>query len=263
MRTDLESSENGALDGSSVLGKIMSILHAFGIDESVLSFSELRHRTGLPKATLHRVLGDMTAARLVDRSGDGYRLGGHLFELGMRASVERSLIEVATPFMESLLVRTGETVHLGVADRGEVIYLSKIGGVRQADAPSRIGGRMPLHCTAIGKILLAFGDADVQRRLLDEPQIAKTRHTIVRPGLLRAQLDRIAEEGIAYESEESALGVVCVAAPIRRGGVVVAALSVTGPSHRFRPQAHATSVRAAAESISSALNRRDYLASRR
>jgi DNA-binding IclR family transcriptional regulator len=96
----------------------------------------------------HRVLSDMVAVRLLDRTDAGYHLGGHLFELGMRAWVERSLLEVAIPFLEELNAGIHETVHLGVLDGTDVVYLTKIGGRRQASAPSRIGGRMPAHCTA-------------------------------------------------------------------------------------------------------------------
>jgi len=96
---------------------------------------------GDPKGTLHRVLGDMVEVRLLDRIGDGYRLSGQVFQLGMRASVERGLIEVATPFMEDLYERTHETAHLGVLEGTEAVHVSEIGGHRQAVSPSRIGGR--------------------------------------------------------------------------------------------------------------------------
>ncbi|MFC9556086.1 IclR family transcriptional regulator [Rhodococcus sp. NPDC056960] len=246
-------------DRTTVLGKVMMVLHAFTIDDSTLSLAELVRRTSIPKGTLHRVLSDMVAVRMLDRTDAGYRLGGSLFELGMRASVERSLLEVAIPFMEDLYVRTHETVHLGVLDGTEVVYLSKIGGHRQASAPSRIGGRMPVHCTAIGKVLLAHADSDLREQVLSAPLARYTARTMILPGPLRTQLDRIAAEGMAYEYEESATGIVCVAAPVRDGEDVVAAISVTGPSHRFRPDTHATSVRAAADGIGVMLARRTQL----
>lgn len=250
----------GELDRASVLGKVMAVLHAFTIDDAPLTLAELARRTQMPKGTLHRVLADMVTARLLDRTGTGYRLGGHLFELGMRASVERSLLEVAIPFLEELNRRIHETVHLGVLDGTDVVYLTKIGGHRQAAAPSRIGGRMPVHCTAIGKVLLAHSDTDLQEQVLTAPLPRHTPHTMVMPGPLRSQLDRIAAEGVAYEYEESAPGVVCVAAPVRDAdGTVVAAISVTGPSHRFRPDTHAAAVRAAADGIGSTLARRTRL----
>ncbi|MFC9549995.1 IclR family transcriptional regulator [Rhodococcus sp. NPDC056960] len=246
-------------DRTTVLGKVMSVLHAFTVDDSAVSLAELCRRTSIPKGTLHRVLADMVAVRMLDRTDAGYRLGGSLFELGMRASVERSLLEVAIPFMEDLYVRTHETVHLGVLDGTEVVYLSKIGGHRQASAPSRIGGRMPVHCTAIGKVLVAHADSALQEQVLAAPLPRYTPRTVILPGSLRTQLDRIAAEGVAYEYEESATGIVCVAAPVRDGETVVAAISVTGPSHRFRPEAHTSSVRTAAEGIGVTLARRSRL----
>lgn len=248
------------MDTSTVLGKVMAVLHAFDIDDSVLTLAELARRTSISKGTLHRVAADMVNVRLLERAGDGYQLGGQLFELGMRASVERSLLEVAIPFMEDLYVRTHETVHLGVLDGTEVMYLSKLGGHRQAAAPSRLGGRMPLHCTAIGKVLLANADPELRERILASPMVRFTRNTRVMPGQLNAQLDRIATEGVGFEFEESADGIVCVAAPVRDSDeTTVAAVSVTGPSHRFRPEAHAPSVRAAADGIGMMLARRARL----
>ncbi len=247
----------GRMDTTTVLGKVMAVLRAFGIDDSVLSLAELSRRTSIPKGTLHRVAADMVTAQLLERSDGGYRLGGQLFELGMKASVERGLLEVAIPFLEDLYVRTRETVHLGVLEGTDVVYLSKIGGHAQAKAPSRLGGRMPLHCTAIGKALLAHADPHVRESVLSQPLARFTRNTRIMPGQLTAQLDRIVAEGVAYEFEESAEGIVCVAAPVRdSAGTTVAAVSVTGPSHRFRPELHAQSVRAGAAGIGAMLDRR-------
>lgn len=250
-----------AVDGSTVLGKIMAVLEAYSIDDTTLTLAELGRRTGIPKGTLHRVLADMVSVRLLDRTDAGYRLGGYLFELGMRASVERSLLEVAIPFLEELNARIHETVHLGVLDGTDVVYLTKIGGRRQASAPSRIGGRMPVHCTAIGKVLLANADAALRDQVLAGPLRRYTPRTMAQPGTLRNQLDRIAADGVAFEFEESAPGIVCVAAPVRESEDVVAAISVAGPSHRFQPETHAASVRAAADGIGATLTRRARLLS--
>ena len=148
-------------DLDTVLGKAVTILRAFTVDDQVLSLAELVRRTGLPKATLHRILGSLTEERLLDRVDGRYRPGSQLFELGMLASVERTLLEVATPFLEDLYERTHETVHLGVREGHEVVYVAKIAGHRQAASPSRVGGRMPLHATAVGKALLAHAPEEV------------------------------------------------------------------------------------------------------
>ncbi|MGI8768819.1 MAG: IclR family transcriptional regulator [Propionibacteriaceae bacterium] len=240
-----------------VLGKAVLLLRAFAPDDGGLSLAELTRRTGLAKGTVHRVAGDLVGARLLDRSEDGYHLGRQLFELGMRASVERTLLEVATPFLEDLYELTHETVHLGVRDELDVVYVAKIGGHRQAVAPSRVGGRQPLHCTAIGKALLAHAPADVFTAVLTRGLDRRTPRTVTGAGLLRTQLDRVAENGVSFEFEEAAVGLVCVGSPIfGAGGAAVAALSVTGPVTRFRPQVHANAVRAAAAGLSAVLVRR-------
>lgn len=245
------------LDQRSVLGRALLILEAFGVEDQAVGLSELTRRTGLPKATVHRMARDLAAARLLSSAPDGYRLGRGLFELGMRAATERTLLEVAVPFLQDLFTRTRETVHLGVRDGDEVVYISKIGGHRQARAPSRIGGRMPLYCTAIGKALLAHSDPATIERILAGPLTRRTPRTVVAPGLLRTQLTQAVEHGVTYEHEESTIGIACVGAPILSAAdEPLAAISVTGPVTRFRPELHAASVRAAAAGVASILARR-------
>ncbi|MBY8863181.1 IclR family transcriptional regulator [Nocardia sp. CA2R105] len=253
--------DEAALQDKSVLGRIMRILDAFDVGDQAVGLSELARRTGLAKATVHRIAQDLVTARLLAASPQGYRLGRGLFELGMRAAAERTMLEVAVPFLQDLFARTRETVHLGVLDGDEVVYISKIGGHRQARSPSRIGGRMPLYCTAIGKTLLANSDQATIARILAGPLPRRTPRTIVAPGLLRAHLEQVAEQGVAYEYEESTLGIVCVAAPVLSADdQPLAAISVTGPATRFRPDAHAASVRAAAAGVASILARRSSAA---
>jgi|tagenome__1003787_1003787.scaffolds.fasta_scaffold20853895_2 hypothetical protein len=159
--------------------------------------------------------------------------------------------------MEDLYERTHETVHLGVLDEDSVVYVAKIGGHRQADVPSRVGGRMPLHCTAIGKALLAWSPPTLFTRVVAGGLPRRTPRTITAPGLLRRQLDRILEAGVGFEHEESAVGIACVAAPILDPfDQPVGAITITGPVPRFRPEAVTTAVRAAAAGVGSILARR-------
>lgn len=253
--------DDAPVDRGTVIGKVVTILRAFTVDDNQLTLAELVRRTGMHKATVHRLAGELVDVRLLDRTDGGYRLSGGLFELGMLASVERSLLEIAMPFLQDLYARSRETVHLGVLDGQEVVYVAKIGGHRQATAPSRTGGRMPLHCTGIGKALLAHTDPAKQQSVLAGPLVRRTPRTIIAPGLLARQLDAIRESGVAFEFEESALGIACVAAPILDVGSnsVVAAISITGPLARYRPEQYVDAVRAAATGIASTLDRRRTL----
>jgi DNA-binding IclR family transcriptional regulator len=117
---------------------------------------------------------------------------------------------------------------------------------------------MPMHSTAIGKALLAHASPEIRTAVLTGPLPRRTPHTVVAPGLLEQQLDRVLETGLAYEREESTPGLLCVAAPVLDpgSGAILAAVSVTGPVGRFRPEAHATAVRAAATALGSTLARR-------
>ena len=243
-----------------VLGKAVAILRSFAADDRVLPLAELIRRTGLSKGTVHRVAGDLVEHRLLDKTDHGYRLSGGLFELGLRASSERTLLEIAMPFLQDLYERTHEIVHLGVREGTEVVYIAKIGGHRQAHSPSRTGGRMPMHCTAIGKALLATADRDLQHEVLTGALERRTPHTIVAPGVLQKQLRKVLEAGVAHEHEESALGLLCVAAPVFEsdGRTPIAAISISGPAGRFRPEVHEMAVRAAATALGTTLARRRH-----
>lgn len=246
------------VETDTAVGKAVAILRAFGVDDRLLPLAELVRRTELPKPTVYRVAAELVRHRLLEKTEHGYRLAGGLFELGMRAATERTLLEVAMPFLQELYERTHETVHLGVQEGTEVVYVAKIGGHRQARSPSRTGGRMPMHCTAIGKALLAHADSDVRRTVLTGPLERRTPHTVVAPGLLQQQLDKVLETGVAFEREESTPGLVCVAAPILEedGRTALAAISITGPVGRFRPEPQVAALRAAAAALGSTLTRR-------
>lgn len=238
----------------------MKVLLAFTVEDTVLGFADLQLRTGLAKATLHRLLGDLVGARLLERVEGRYRLSRLVFELGMRASVERNLLEVATPFLEELYERTHETVHLGVREGHEVVYVAKMGGHRQAAAPSRLGGRMPMHATAIGKALLAWSPPEVREAVLGTRLQRCSPRTVVNRTVLRGQLDEVMATGVAFEYEESAVGIICVAAPILdENDQALAGISVTGPVGRFQPARHASAVHAAAAGIAATLARRSTL----
>lgn len=238
-----------------VLARTDAILASFEPQGGALNLTTIVKRTGLPKATAHRLLMELQRLRLVERANDqSFQLGGRLFELGMLASIGRGLIEIASPFLQDLHARTNETVHLGVREGSEVVYIAKVGGHHQDRIPSRLGGRMPLHCTAIGKVLLAFGHRESTTLILQGDLVRRTPHTVTAPGLLAKQLGTATTEGVAYEHEESMVGIACVAAPILDiADEVVAAVSVAGHVSRFQPKVHANLVRVIAQHISSAL----------
>jgi DNA-binding IclR family transcriptional regulator len=218
---------------NSVLGKARLILEAFRLDDIDLSLSELSRRTGISKASVHRLAQELLAWGMLERSGTDYRLGMRAFELGSRVPRFRVLRDTLRPYMERLHFATQEIVHLAVLDGLEVLYLEKITGDVRVARPSRIAGRMPLHCTATGKVLLAYATASLLEEVLARPLERRTPSTIVAPEVLREQMSRARNAGHATENEETAIGYCSVAVPLfGSSGLVLGAMSITAPTYR-------------------------------
>ena len=218
---------------NSVLGKARLILECFQIDDVELSLSELSRRTGISKASVHRLARELVEWGMLERAGQEYRLGLRAFELGSRVPRFRVLRDAARPFMESLHFATKEAVHLAVRDGLELLYLEKIASGPDSAKPSRIAGRMPLYCTSTGKVLLAFGPASVVEDVLSSELPRLTRNTVVAPGLILEGLKKVRANGYALEQEEVAQGYCSVAVPIHSsGGTLLGALSIAAPTFR-------------------------------
>ncbi len=239
--------------GGSMLEKAALILECFPPTGGPYRLTELAERSGLPKPTVHRLAADLVALGWLERSGAHYRLGAKLFELGSLVPHRRDLREAALPFLQDLFEATRETVHLGVREGLEVVYLERIHGHEALQLPSRIGGSLPLTCTGVGKALLAFSGAELADEVFAGPLPSLTPYSITDPARLRMTLEKIQVSGLAYEEQEAALGVSCIAAPVFAGGTAVAALSVAVPRSRFRPAQLAPAVRTAALGLSRSL----------
>jgi DNA-binding IclR family transcriptional regulator len=241
---------------SSVVGRLEAILASFDGRDHALALSEISHRVGLPKSTVHRLASQLCAVGWLERNSGGYRVGLKLLELSGVALQRTGLREVAFQHIHSLACRTGLAVHLGILDHGEVVYLDRIAMTRFS-LPTRVGGREPAHCTALGKAMLAFED---QRS--PAPALAslprRTEFTIIDPRAMEAALDSARRTGIAYDREEAYPGLGCVASPIRGAGRAIGAVSVTGPIVRMQAHSLEHEVRTTALAIWSgqAVNRR-------
>ena len=223
-------------NGESVMARAFRLLDAFGDGTPELTLEQLSARSGIARSTTHRLAGQLAAEGALEQSRRGWRLGTRMFELGQLVAREQRLRERALAHMQDLYAVTGETVQLAVADGGAVLYVEIIGGHRRVSSPSRRGGRMPMHCTALGKALLAFSADGGQAFLASGPVLEpRTRHTITDVAALRAELHTVRAQQLAFDREEAAPGLSCVAAPVLdpRSGEATAALSVsmavTGP----------------------------------
>lgn len=237
-----------------VLSRAFRILGAFRPGEGVISLAELARRSDLPKSTVHRIASSLVEDGALERIGSDFRLGLRLFELGGMVPQWRNLREAALPFMQDLYQATNETVHLGILDRGSVVYLEKIRGHRNVALPSHVGCRLPPHSVGLGKALLAFSPPETVTEILRRPLTRRTPYTIVSAPLLLEQLSAIRKRGIAFDHEEVALGLQCAAAPILgRDGMAIAAISVSVPTVKFELENLASAVRLAAIGVARVL----------
>jgi DNA-binding IclR family transcriptional regulator len=229
-----------------VLDRAVAILELLSNSTSEMSLGELTAAIGLHKSTVHRLLMVLEGHRLVDKSPlhSRYRLGMKLFELGSLAVANLNLRERARPRLEWLVAQTGETVHLCVMDRGEMLYIDKLEPERSVRISSKVGLRVGVHCSAVGKAVLACSPQPFVREILQRRGMAaRTPHTITEPDLFLAELERTRLRGYAIDNEEAEEGVRCVALPILDGlGKAIAAISISGPSFRFDEQRSASIV---------------------
>lgn len=240
----------------SVLARGLLLLDAFGASDAELTLAQLSARTGLPKPTAHRLAAELVTWGGLERTARGYRLGMTLFVLGQRVPVQRGLREAALPYLEDLYEATHENVHLTVYDSTGMLFLEKVTGRRSMPIVSRVGGRLPAHCTASGKVFLALGPPSYLRQVVDAGLTRMTPKTITMPGLLRRELDRTLERGYGINREESETGVAAVAAPVRdQARNVIAAVSIAGRAHRLDLERLAPAVQTAAFSLSREMTR--------
>jgi len=155
-------------DSVGVLERASRVLACFTVDRPEMSLSDLARRSGLPKSTVHRLLVELEHLGFIECHDGRIGLGLRLFELGQLVPRQRELREAALPFMEDLREVTRQTVHLAVRDGLEVVYLEILGSQEIPQLPSRIGGRMPLYCTGVGNVLLAFGDPETVDAVIAE-----------------------------------------------------------------------------------------------
>jgi DNA-binding IclR family transcriptional regulator len=214
----------------SMIERMTLILDAFDISTPTLTLVELVERTGLPRSTLHRILDQLIRLRwLAHSGGGGYRLGMRILELGGLSADHNEIRDCAGPLLHELSERTGMVGHLAVLDGHDVVFLEKAGGSFAATLPTRLGGRMPVHATALGKAMLATLDPAVADAVSRTRLPRLTPRTLCDPEALHRELAQARmRQGVAIDREEAVTGIACVAAPLRGRGATPAALSLSG-----------------------------------
>ncbi|MEW5792143.1 MAG: IclR family transcriptional regulator [Pseudomonadota bacterium] len=240
-----------------VIDRMAGLLEAIAAAEPA-SLKVLSAETGLHPSTAHRILASLIDNGLVERNDAGhYRLGARLLGWAGRVQERVDVRREALPIMEALRTELGETVNLTVRDGDEVVYVERVSSHRAVRVEQVIGGRAPLHVTAVGKLFLGF---DGQAAALDYAHRTGlpvlTPNTITDPARLWEEARRAWERAYAFDDEEADLGVGCIGVPVRdASGRMVAGLSVSAPIERRRDEWVARVV-AAGERLSARLGYR-------
>lgn len=213
----------------------MDIVEAIACAVEPLRFADLARQLEQPKGTLHRQLSNLVEEGLVEARQNGtYGLGVRLLKLAARSWSDSQFRLIAEPHLMQLHQDTGETVHLGILQGVEVIYLDKVESKMSVRMHSQIGNASPCYCTGVGKAALSalpLEKAETLARQIDFKRY--TPHTLVSAETLMDELNTIRTTGISYDSEEHETGIHCIASPIySTDRTLVAGLSVTAPTYR-------------------------------
>ena len=219
------------------LDKALALLDALAHADGALTLTDLSQRVGLPLPTTHRLLTTLERRRFVQCDTDQGRwsVGVRAFIVGNAFLPRRNLTRAAMPVLRRLMEESGETTNLAVESGGEAVFLAHVECRDMMRASSRPGSRVALYCSGVGKALLAAMTAEEVTRTLHERGLAPiTPTTIDTPDKMMAELERIRGQGYAYDDQEHAKGVRCVAAPVfDDAGRALAAISLSGPTARI------------------------------
>jgi DNA-binding IclR family transcriptional regulator len=202
--------------------------------EEPVALTELASAAGIPKSTASRLVSALERRGLVEQDGERGRLrpGPAILRVAERGMLERNIVELARPVLDALAEASGETINLAVAARHGVEHVAQVDGRHFLGAGQWLGRSVEYHCSANGKVFMAFGRATIAPHALTQ----HTDRTITDPGRLREELEAVRRDGFAAAIDELELGLAAIAAPVTGGrGDVVAALSISGPSVRMTP----------------------------
>jgi len=198
--------------------------------------TELATAVGVSKGTIHNHLSTLESEGYVVKDGTTYRLGLQLFSLGSYTRRQTNIYEVAKPEIDALADETGEVANLMVEENGRGIYIYIARGDRAINLDTRIGSRQYLHTSALGKAILAHLPDERREAILDQHGLpAETPNTVTDREALAEELEKVRERGVAFDGEERAENIRCVAAPVLdTEGDVLGAVSISAPATRLK-----------------------------
>ncbi|MFF0508766.1 IclR family transcriptional regulator [Streptomyces fimicarius] len=234
---------------ASILSKAFELLDSFGPDRRVLTLTQMSRISGLPKSTVHRLIGRLVPLGFLEQHGAGFKLGIRLRTLAASMPVE-SLRESALPHLAALQSWSRSHVHLAALRGGQVVFVERFVPSGSRLPSGQPGDHLPAHATALGKALLAFAPSPVVDEVLGAQLEALTPRTVTDPEALSGELRRVRDERVAYAREECRRGVTCIATPVVIKGRAVGAVSLSVSSDNRFGRQHVDAIRVAADRIS-------------
>jgi DNA-binding IclR family transcriptional regulator len=250
--------KQGSSENRSVIQKAVDVLGSFRVGNAELTLAELTRHSSLPHATARRISRELVSAGFLEQTDDGaFVVGLKLWETGSLAPRSLPLREAAMPFMSVLNESLRQHVQLAVREAEEAVVIERLSAKDAVDVISHVAGRLPLHSSGVGKVLLAFAPEALIASILEGPLPSKTPHTITDPRILAQELGQVRAHGFAMVRGETSVGADSVAARITApNGSVIAALSVVVPSGTVSLPSLAPAVVSAARGISESLRQR-------
>jgi IclR family acetate operon transcriptional repressor len=220
----------------SALQRGLRLLQVFSESPGGLTAKQVAAMSRLPVSTVHRFLANLVTTGFLSRDVEGiHYLGVACFSIGQAAAGQLDIRRLSLPYLRKLNHQTRETIHLTVRDGLSAVYVEKLDSPEPLRIYSRIGAAVPLHCTAVGKVLLAYMPIDEQTRVLSRLDLQRlTPNSVGNLADLRTELSRVRKNGYATDLEEHELHIRCAAAPIwDHSGSVQSSLSITAPAFRM------------------------------
>ena len=242
--------------GESVLHRHLRVLGAFETRHPFLTLGEVAARSGLPPSTAHRLLAELEREGLVERWPEdrSYRLGVRLYELASRTPGALGLRETARPFLAQVHAAVRQHAQLGVLAGTDVLYIERFSARDSAINHTVIGGRMPLHVSCIGLVMLAHADQDTVDSVVATGLPAFTEHSISDEHALRRELARVRIDGYSVTDGHIHPDSRGIAVPVfGPHGRVYAGIGVVVPNDATNPMPHIAVLREAAAGITRAL----------
>lgn len=216
--------------GDSMTSRIVRVLDSFTGERTVQTATQIARRTGMPQSSAHRIVNDLVEAGLLERDDENrIRLGMRLWELALRGSRALRLRQAALPHMEAVQAQIRQHTQLAVLEHDEALFLERLSDPDSGANVTRIAGRLPVHASSAGLVLLAHADPAVRERVLAAPLRSLSPETITDAEALRKLLTSIRRRGHVVAPGSIEVISTGVAVPVRDHEEVVAALSVVLP----------------------------------